>query len=363
VSLRVALDYRPAVLNQSGIGRVARELARALAELGEGRLHLFGHSLSRARVATERLMGTRLHRLPIPGRALPFLQRLGLGADRLAGRSAVFHWLDYVYPRPSRARAVLTVHDLAFARNPAFHGDAQAKELLARTRAAAAAAAAIAVPSRATAEDVRAFLAGAAAPRVIPFGADHATRRGRSGKSPFGGMPFGLAIGTVEPRKNHRALLQAWRMLEPRPLRAVVGARGWECEAAVRALQEGEREGWIRWYEHASDAQVFDLLWHAALLVYPSSWEGFGFPVLEAMALGVPVVAGDCPALLELTDGAAVVCEGSDPMALADAVLRVLGDEALRKRLRHDGPRRAARYTWESCARAHEALYREVAER
>src|SRR5204862_5529182 len=81
LSLRVAIDYRPALLNQSGIGRVARELTRALARLGELDLHLFGHSLARARVAAPPPAGARLHRLPVPGRTLPLLHRLGLGAD------------------------------------------------------------------------------------------------------------------------------------------------------------------------------------------------------------------------------------------------------------------------------------------
>jgi glycosyltransferase involved in cell wall biosynthesis len=361
LSLRVALDYRPALLNQSGIGRVARELTRALARLGELDLHLFGHSLARARMAAPPPLGAHLHRLPVPGRALPLLHRLGLGADRLAGRATVFHWTDYVHPPLCRARAVLTVHDLAFARNPAFHGDAQAEELLARTRTAASAAAAIAVPSQATADDVRTFLPEAAIVRVIPFGADHVPQDPHRAP-PFGGRPFALALGTVEPRKNHLALLQAWRALpEPRPLLVVAGVRGWECGPAVQELQAAERAGLLRWFEHTGDDEMFAWLAHAALLVYPSSWEGFGFPVLEAMALSVPVVAGDCPALLELTAGAAVLCEGADPRALGDAVQRVLRDEALRKRLRTDGPRRARRFTWETCARAHAALYREVA--
>ena len=96
MSLPIAIDYRPALLSRAGIGRATRELARSLAALEGVQLHLFGHSLARARVASPPPQRARLHRAPIPGRALPLLRRLGVGADALAGRAPVFHWTDYV---------------------------------------------------------------------------------------------------------------------------------------------------------------------------------------------------------------------------------------------------------------------------
>ena len=170
--LPIAIDYRPALLSRAGIGRATRELARALAAIEDVELHLFGHSLARARVAVDVPATARLHRAPIAGRALPTLQRLGLGAERLAGNARVFHWTDYVQPPVGRAATVLTVHDLAFVRDARWHG-ADAAVLQERTRRAIAASTALACPTRTTAEDVRTFAPAAPEPRVIPWGADH----------------------------------------------------------------------------------------------------------------------------------------------------------------------------------------------
>lgn len=356
----VALDYRPALLGGAGIGRAVRELARALALRDDLTLHLFGHSLARARQREAAPAGARLHRRPIPGRSLPLLARFGLGADRLCGRPDVFHWTDYVQPPVSRARPVLTIHDLAFAREQAWHGP-HAAVLRSRTAAAASAAAAVIAPSRATADDVHWLLPQAARTVVIPFGADHVPAV-RPAPPPGFGTDHLLCVGTIEPRKNHRALLRALRLLPaPRPRLVVVGRPGWECADITAELRAAGREGAVTWLADADDALLFALLAHARALVYPSLWEGFGFPPLEAMALGVPVVAHDCAPLRELTDGAAVLVDAARPDALADGIARALGDRELRGRLADAGRARAAGFRWHACAAAHAALYREVA--
>ncbi|MBL8728872.1 MAG: glycosyltransferase family 4 protein [Planctomycetes bacterium] len=358
--LPIALDYRPALLSFAGIGRATRELAAALAARDDVIVHLFGHSLAAAARAVPVPPRAVLHRLPIPGRSLPLLARLGLGADRLAGRVAVFHWTDFVQPPVTHARAVLTVHDLAFVREASWHGP-NAAVLRDRTFAAIARAAAVVVPSRATADDVRTFVPAAPPPRVIPFGADHVAG-GPAGAHPFAGRRYALCLGTIEPRKDHRTLLAAWRRLPtPRPLLVVVGTIGWQCDEIVAALRAAADEGLVHWHHAADDARMFHLLQHAELLVYPSRWEGFGFPPLEAMQLGVPVVAADVAAMRELGDGAIELVAPGDADALAAGVSRLLGDAALANARRAAGRARAATYRWRDCAAAHAALYHEVA--
>ncbi|HEX6813246.1 MAG TPA: glycosyltransferase family 1 protein [Planctomycetota bacterium] len=356
MALPIALDYRPALLSATGIGRATRELARALAERDDVELHLFAHSLARARCREQPPAAARLHRLPIPGRCLPFLSRLGLGSDRLAGGAPVFHWTDYVQPPVSQAAAVLTVHDLAFVRDPSWHGTSS-DTLRERTQAAIAQARAVVVPSQATAADVRAFAPGANV-HVVPFGADH-VRNAAQSPHPLGGRPYVLCLGTVEPRKNHAALLQAWSSLRgERPLLVVVGRIGWACDGIVASLREAAQRGVVDWRPDAGDDVVWPLLEHAQLLVYPSLWEGFGFPPLEAMQLGVPVIANDIAPLRELGDLAFV--DAADAQALAEAIERTLRDDALRDRLRTAGRAAAARFRWRDCAAAHVAIYRKV---
>lgn len=355
--LPIALDYRPALLSGAGIGRASRELARALAARDDVRVHLFAHSLARAKVAVDVPPGAVLHRWPVPGRTLPALARLGLAADRLAGSPRVFHWTDYVQAPLARARAVLTVHDLAFVRDAAWHG-ANAAILRERTQRAIAGAAAIVVPSRATAEDLRAFAPDAPPPHVVPFGADHVP----AARPADGDGDYVLCVGTIEPRKNHLGLLRAFRLLRTQhPRLLVVGRVGWQCDDIVRELRAAAAEGLLHWRQDVGDDELWTLLAHARALAFPSLWEGFGFPPLEAMQLGVPVVAHDCAPMRELGDGAFVFADARSPAALALALDRALHDDALRQQAIAAGHRRAAGHRWQACGAAHAAIYREVA--
>ncbi|MEC8651483.1 MAG: glycosyltransferase family 1 protein [Planctomycetota bacterium] len=357
MSLPIAIDYRPALLSRAGIGRATRELAKSLAAIEDVRLHLFGHSLARARVTCPPPPRARLHRAPIPGRALPLLRRIGVGADTLAGRAPLFHWTDYVQPPVRAAKTALTVHDLAFVRDPRWHGE-EAGPLRERTAQAIAAATALITPTETTAADVRAFAPEAPTPRVIPWGADHVPEetlpRACDGD-------YALCVGTIEPRKNHLALLEAWRRLPPsRPQLVIIGAVGWECEDAVAALTRAEQDGVAVWRRDAGDLELWSLLQHARLLAYPALWEGFGFPPLEAMALGVPVVAHDTPALREVGDEGPCFADATDVDALTDALAAALFDEDARARHVRAGRKRARDFTWRRCAEQHRDLYREV---
>lgn len=355
VRIKVALDYRPALLSPAGIGRAVRELTRALARRDDVDLHLFAHSLAAARVATAIPANAHLHRLPVAGRALPLLARMGLAADRLAGRPAIFHHTDFVELPVASARSVLTVHDLAFLRDASWHGP-DSTPLRERTTRLVARAAAIVVPSQATAEDVRRAFPDAPHPVVVPFGSDHVPQLAIEPRDHV------LCVGTIEPRKNHRALLAAMRsMRAPRPRLVVVGRPGWECDAIVADLREAEREGLVEWRERANDAELWDLLRTARALAYPSAWEGFGFPPLEAMALGIPVVANDCAPLRELCEDAALLVDATNEHALAEALACATRGGDACERLRRAGRARAAAFRWDDCARAHASLYREVA--
>jgi glycosyltransferase involved in cell wall biosynthesis len=333
-----------------------RELCRALAEEGDPPLHLFAHSLARAR-RDDPLPAARLHRLPIPGRSLPMLARIGLDAARLCGGVSVFHLTDYIHPPVNRATTVLTVHDLAFAADPEFHGREQSRVLMERTRRAAGRAARVICPTHATAEMVRAHLeVEPQRIQVIPFGCDHVPEV--TAPPPIG-EPYILSLGTVEPRKNHLQPLRAWSPLPaPRPRPVVLGRRGWECASIVTALSAAAAGGGVTWLENADDATVYRYLAHAEVLVYPSRFEGFGFPPLEALALGTPVLAGDTPALREVLGSAAWFADPADAEDLRDKLEGMVKDGGARARAQSEGRRQAAQYRWRDCARAHAELYR-----
>ena len=360
--LRIGLDYRPALLTSVGIGRSVRELSRALTAEAGLDVRLFGHSLARARHAAEVPAGATLHRLPIPGRSMPTLARLGVDAGRLSGGVQLFHWTDYIHPPVRGARTVLTLHDIAFAEDLSFHGKAQTQMLMTGCRKAVGQADLIVTPTEATAAAARRHLGiENDRLRVVPFGSDHVPDRDHLGGHPLSGRPYILTLGTIEPRKNHLRLLDAWRQLpEPRPMLVILGKPGWECEGIVAAIEAAVRTGQAVWQQTATDSQVFRYLAHALLLAYPSRLEGFGFPPLEAAALGTPVLAGDTPALREVLDDAAWFCDPEDQDAVHAGLARLLVDRSLRDQLVERGRQRARQFTWRNSARGHADVYREV---
>ncbi len=166
------------------------------------------------------------------------------------------------------------------------------------------------------------------------------------------GPGFVLAVGTLEPRKNLPRLVQAFASL-PQELQAahplvVVGALGWQTGETLAALRSlGTRAHTLGF---VSDAALAELYRRCAVFCYPSLGEGFGLPVLEAMSAGAPTVTSNLSSLPEVGGDAAVYVDPRDTASIAAGIERVLRDEALRRRLRELGPRRAAEFSWERFA-------------
>lgn len=358
---KIAIDYRCALLSHGGIARATRELVKALAARGDVAVHLYGHSLARAARVTAPPANTSLHRLPIPSRALPALKRLGIGPEDLCGKAELFHFTDYVYPGLVHARALVTVHDVAFARDHSFHGERMSKVLLDRTRAATRSARLVVVPTEVTLHDVEEFLlVPRERIRVVPFGADHVTAARCGATSAT--RPRFVMLGTIEPRKNHDRTLAALRSLPAgtRPELVVIGHVGWECDATVRALRSAASEGLVRWIRDADDQTLERELSSAHALVYPSHFEGFGFPPLEAMRRGLPVLAGDTPALREVLGDGALWCDPCSTESIAHGMTRLSTDSELRLQLAERGADQAARFLWATCAQGYAEAYREA---
>jgi glycosyltransferase involved in cell wall biosynthesis len=182
----------------------------------------------------------------------------------------------------------------------------------------------------------------------------------------FGDRPYILHVGTLEPRKNIDLLIGAFaecrrRLALPHVL-ALVGARGWQYETLFSLVRRLQVEDHVRFAEFVPEEQL--PLWYngADLFAYPSAYEGFGLPVLEAMACGVPTITSASSALLELAGGACLTVEPGSQEALQLALIRMLTEPDTRERLRRSGLARAASFTWDQCARATAAEYHRAME-
>jgi glycosyltransferase involved in cell wall biosynthesis len=272
---------------------------------------------------------------------------------------------NFVVPPTRAAAQVVSVHDLTPLRFPELcQRDTLAYPAL--VRRAVERGALVQTDSEAVASEVREWL-GLATERVVavPLGVDP-PRAGdpAAGRRRAGSARYVLALGTVEPRKDLPTLVAAFDLaaasLDDLTL-VVAGPDGWGVdafEAAVGAACHRARIRRLGWVDHQTRA---DLLAGARCLAFPSLYEGFGLPPLEAMAASVPVLCSDLPVLSEVTGGAARLVPARDPEAWAEALVGLEADEAARAELARRGRERAAGYTWDACARRMGDLLRDAA--
>jgi glycosyltransferase involved in cell wall biosynthesis len=256
---------------------------------------------------------------------------------------------------------VIFVHDLAFRLRPSEVPWQQRLYFRSVLPPALRQAAAVLVPSETTRADLLRLypLTGLdSRVHVVPEGLP---RRVAAGPLPEGIAPgFVLAVGTVEPRKNYRRLLDAYRRLRERPgfpQLVIAGRPGWAYGDTLTRIQS---EPGVRYLGHVDEPTLEALYQSASVLAFPSLYEGFGLPLLEAMAHGVPAVIGGTGALPELGQGAALAVEAEDSDAIAAALERLLSDEPMRAQMAEEGRRLAASFDWKSAAESALRVLHEV---
>jgi glycosyltransferase involved in cell wall biosynthesis len=357
---RFAIDvtacWRP---QRVGMLTVAVELSRALVQAGSS--DQFTLLCSRERPAglegldCDAFFAPYRHELALKTRWIPAVEPL-LESDAILYP----YWPSPPFRRAGAPPAVIFVHDLAFRLRPAEVPWQQRLYLRTTLPTALRQAAAVLVPSETTRKDLLRLypIEGLQAKvHIVPEGL---SPRVDAGPLPDGVKPgFVLAVGTVEPRKNYLRLLAAYRQLRARALPIIInghpgvpqlviaGRPGWAYGDTLLRIQA---EPGVRYLGHVDEPTLESLYRSASVLVFPSLYEGFGLPLLEAMGHGLPAVVGAAGALPELAEGAALSVEAEDSNAIAGAMERLLADESLRSKLGEEGRRRARGYTWASAA-------------
>jgi glycosyltransferase involved in cell wall biosynthesis len=379
--MRVAIDYSAAVNQRAGIGRLVRNQVLALAEVDHDNDYRLVYArpdpgavpqFPRARNFSRREVGLGERWLTI----LWHRAKLPVPADWLSGPVDVYHCPDFVLPPLRRARGILTVHDLAFLMRPDCADNrlrAYLEEVVPRSVRRADF---IIADSENTRNDLVVLLGvrpssiavvpGGVEDRFQPISNPEQLRRARH-KLGVGDAPFVLAIGVIEPRKNLNRLMDAFEGLKqrssvPANLKLVLaGGKGWlyddifEHHAASAVREDILLPGFV-------PDELLPAIYSAAeVLAFPSLYEGFGLPILEAMACGTPVVASRASCLPEVAEGAALMIDPTNVDGLTAALELALTDADLRAQLIEHGRGRAAEYSWRRAAEQLLAVYRRVA--
>lgn len=370
--MRVLLDATAVPPDRGGVGRYVDELVPALVRAG---MDLAVVCQARDEEAYSRLapsapvvvgppaIGRRPARLAWEQTVLPRLVR------RL--RADVLHSPHYTMPVRSPVPVVVTVHDATFFSDLHLHSAVKGRFFRNATRWAARHSAGLVVPSQATADELARFVRTITAPvTVAHHGVDldfytpasQAEQQRVRTSLGLGDRPFVGFLGTLEPRKNLPALVRAWTTVAgrspeaERPTLVLAGGRGWDTEldAAVDAVPAGLtvlRPGYLP----LGDLPAF--LTAATVVTYPSLGEGFGLPVLEAMACGAAVLTTRRLSLPEVGGDAVAYCDVTDT-DIASVLSDLLADPARRQVLSEAARARAAQFTWDASAASHLAAYR-----
>ncbi len=372
--MHVAIDIQSVAGLRSGVGQFTYHLARTLPALDpQNRYTLFLFDFRR-RLRDPALEAgpARLLKIRVPGLLVRTCWDLFRTppVDAIVGEADLFHFPNYVSGPVARGKVVTSVYDVSFLRYPQC-ASAQTLRWLNRNleRTLKRADGIVTISEFSKTEIVEVLGVPARKVIVVYPGVSEAFRR----PAPEAeiarvrrryGLPdsYLLAVGTLEPRKNLATLVRAFSIERAffRSRRCglvLAGARGWKTGPLFDEIGRLNLRGDVVATGYVDDRDLPALYQGAEMLVFPSLYEGFGMPLLEAMASGLPVVASDTSSHREVLGEAAVFVSPRDPESLARAVKELLLDQAQRRALAASGISRSALFTWETCARSMKEAY------
>jgi glycosyltransferase involved in cell wall biosynthesis len=362
VALRVALDATPLLGNPTGIGVFTRGLIDGLAQRGGVQVAAFALSARGFLQLGSVLPPNVAHnRLPMPAGLLTasWRQRAFPTIEPWIGPSDIVHGTNFVVPPVKSGTALVTVHDLTAVRFPELCEPASLR-YPSLVKVAVNRGAHVHTLSQFVADEVCELLnVPSDRVHVVPPGVrEMVTTQTRADRR------YVFAIGTVEPRKDYPTLIRAFdkvaTQIDDVDL-VIAGAAGWGASKTDEALSQATNRERIKLIGRIDDAAYASLLIGASALAYPSIYEGFGFPPIEAMQCGVPVVATNAASIPEVCGDAATLVPSRDSDALAEAIIDVLTNGQRRGEMIDAGKKRAAMFDWATSTQSFVDLYKAIA--
>ena len=365
--LTISLDATALRPNPSGIGYYVYNLIEALYQLQSSenfQLNLFYQPsvknwLRGNLSASEQLQNyPHTHCLPIPTTLSNLLTKFPNPAlayfEKYLQYPDIIHGTDHIVYPCQKSFKVMTIHDLTFIKYPEYV-PLIVKTYTERIKRCLKWTDLIITMAETTKEDIVHYLQ--VDPHkiwVVPLASRYSVQENLK-TSPTDEQPYILFVGTFEPRKNIKTLVLAFDYLKKKfdlPHRLVlIGKKGWGYESILKCIENSAYKKDIYHLNYLADELVAQFYQHAEVFVYPSFYEGFGLPVLEAMNLGTPVITSNVSSLPEVVDSAAITINPQDFIELAEAIFKVLSNDNLRKQLILDGRTRAQRFSWEKTAK------------
>ena len=371
--MRIGLDFTAAAQQGGGIGRLTRNVIGALAALDRQNEYRLFVAAGRGRDEEWKVGGLgdvhypnfKLRTLPLSDHALAVAWhrlRLPLFIELFTGKLDLFHSPDFTLPPVFRARTLVTVHDLSFLRVPECFPHGLRRYLESAVPRAVRRADHIIADSHNTRRDVVELLGAPGAkisvihcgvePRFRPLSGEALIAVHRKYSLP---ERFILSLGTIQPRKNYARLIKAFGILNSQIANCklhlvIAGGKGWLYEEILAAFERPGLKDRVHFLGFVDDADLPALYNLAELFAFPSLYEGFGLPPLEAMACGTPVVCSETSSLPEVVGDAALMVDPLDVEGLAQSMRRVIEDGSLRASLAARGLERAAAFSWPKAA-------------
>lgn len=377
MTVRIGIDYTSAVHQTAGIGRYTREMVKELGSLTTNldipEYRLFVADAGRCPTPTDLAPNFSWHPTRLTERWLGRLWyrlRLPLPIERWTGPLDLFHAPDFVLrPVKPGTPTLLTVHDLSFVREPDSVMPGMSHHLNKWVRRSVAQADHVIAVSKATAHDLIelyqtppekiSVLYHGVTPEFEP-NTDPTAPTAIRQKYNLGPQPFILSVGTIQPRKNYQRLIQAFAQVESEARLVIAGGPGWQADEIFNEVTRLDLTDRVQFLGFVPDTDLPPLYQAATLFVYPSLYEGFGIPALEAMACGTPVVAANRSALPEVVGAAGLLVDPFDPTDMAQAMTQILYDEGLHQTLAEAGQLQAAKFSWPKMAAELFDLYQKL---